>query len=346
MIDPQSPYNDLPWDLIVSALQGEPSPEEDVQFQQWLGLSPDNRSTYERLQRMWEEEMTDYAFYQQAGEVHAWEELRNRMGEGALSGQMGAVLSDEEVETRLVAIQGEATRSRRRIVMMRWAAVAAVLLLLAGGEWWYVSRKGEQYVTAAGETKQVSLPDGSMVGMTENTNIRVESGYDKTDRKLVLVSGIARFDVAHHPERPFEVEMGDVSVKDIGTSFTIERMRDSIKVSVWEGKVAMVRRETGETREITEGREETFYMAAHKFGEVGIRSYGLKFDGQTLVEVVAAMEKQSGRKIVLKDTAIAQRRLTVRLDGETLEDAIKTVCATLNLEYSLENGVYILRDAK
>src|SRR5437660_1013708 len=147
MMDPKLPYNDLPWDLILSALQGELSGEEETQFHQWLTHSDLNGSTYERLQRMWEEGMADYPFYQQADEGGAWKELRSRMGEG--------LLSEQEVEARLEAISGRAAESKGRLLTMKWAAVAAVLLLLAGGEWWYVSRKGEQYITAAHEIKQV-----------------------------------------------------------------------------------------------------------------------------------------------------------------------------------------------
>jgi hypothetical protein len=31
------------------------------------------------------------------------------------------------------------------------------------------------------------------------------------------------------------------------------------------------------------------------------------------------------------------------LEGEGFEDAIKTVCASLNLDYGVENGAYVLR---
>ncbi|HVU57309.1 MAG TPA: FecR domain-containing protein [Puia sp.] len=346
-MDPQSPYNDLPWDLIVSALQGELSPEEALLFQQWLASSADNRGTYERLQGLWKEGMTDYVFYRQANADGAWKELQQRMvGDGGRNLQEGGKRAEEEadeIEARVDEISEGAARGKNRVLMMKWAAVAAVVLLLVGGEWWYVSQRGQQYATAEGEVRQVPLPDGSTVGMSEQTQIRVEPGYNKTDRKLVLISGTAMFKVAHVADRPFVVEMGDVSIKDIGTWFTITRSADSIKVLVWEGKVAFVDDKTGETRELTEGREESFYVAERRFGEAGIRHYQLRFDDQSLDAVAAGLEKQFGRKIRLSDTVMAQKRLTIHLNGETFEDAIKTVCASLNLEYRVENGVYILK---
>lgn len=340
-MEPKLPYNELPWDLILSALQGELSGEEEMQFQQWLALSSDNRNTYERLQRMWAEEMKDYTFYQQADEGGAWKELRSRMGEFMLPEGAGA-RPEEDVESRLAAIDSRAAQGRGRLLTMKWAAVAAVVLLLAGGEWWYVSRRGDQYMTVSHETKQVSLSDGSMVVLNENTRIRVEPGYNKTDRKLVLVSGVARFDVVHNPERPFVVEMGDVDVKDIGTSFTIDRTTDSIKVNVSEGRIAFVRRETGETREIGAGEAVSFYAADHKFGVVSSGNDLLRFDDAPLSDVIAVLEKTSGKKIMLSDTTLGSRKLTVHLGGESFEDALKTVCASLNLKYSVVNGEYII----
>jgi transmembrane sensor len=365
-MEPQSPYNDLPWDLIVSALRGELSPEEELSFQQWLAFSADNRSVYERLQELWKEGVTDYAFYLQANADGAWKELESKMGAntgrsfqegGTRSGVQGdgvrpdrleggerAEEEEAEIEARVDEINEEAARGKKRILMMKWAAVAAVVLLLIGGEWWYVARKGQQYATAESEVKEVSLPDGSTVGMGEQTQIRVEPGYNKTDRKLVLISGTAMFKVAHVVDRPFVVDMGDVSVKDIGTWFTVVRTADSIKVLVWEGKVAFVNHKTGETRELTEGREESFYVAADRFGEVGVRRHRLSFDDQPLGAVAAGLEKEYGREVRLSDTALAQKKLTFHLEGETLEEAIKIVCASLNLEYRIENGVYILKN--
>jgi ferric-dicitrate binding protein FerR (iron transport regulator) len=344
MIDPKLPYNELPWELIVPALDDELSAGEMVEFQQWLALSNENRSIYERLQQMWKEGMTDYPFYQQANEGKAWENLQQLMGESALSEGM-STLPEVELESRLAAIDGRVNQSRGRIMMMKWAAVAAMVLLMAGGEWLYVSRKGQQYATAANETKQVPLPDGSMVVLNEHTQLRVESGYNKADRKLVLVSGTARFDVAHAPGRPFVVEMGDVSVKDIGTSFTIDKMTDSIKVRVWEGKVAMVRSDNGETHEISAGQEESFVVEGRKFGAVSTQAYRMKFDDQPLSAVVSALENASGRTIVLNDAILGGKKLTIHLNGESFEDAIKAICATVNLEYSVVDGKYIIKDA-
>src|SRR5882762_6166911 len=79
-MDSPSTYDDLPWELIVPALQGELSPDEDVRFRQWLDLSADNRQKYDRLLKIWKNGLADYTLYRQADEIKAWGALQGRMG--------------------------------------------------------------------------------------------------------------------------------------------------------------------------------------------------------------------------------------------------------------------------
>lgn len=319
-MDLQPSYNDLPWELIASAIQGDLSPEEDLRFREWLSVSGSNREKYERLQQIWKDGMADYALYREANEGKAWEALREKMGD------------------------------KRVIPMRRWAVAAAVLVLAAGAGWWYISGKGAvtQYATAAGEQKTISLPDGSTVFLNGQTHIQLAGDYNKASRKVVLISGGARFEVSHQEQRPFTVDAGEVSVKDIGTIFAVEKTKDSTNVIVSEGKIAFIEKETGASREIAAGGSGCYYNGEHRFGET--RSAGgitgtdpLRFDNAPLSEVITALQKASGKRIVLNDTATAAKRLTVHLDGESFEDALKTICASLNLEYTIDNGAYVLK---
>ncbi|MBS1604543.1 MAG: FecR domain-containing protein [Bacteroidetes bacterium] len=316
-------YDDLPWQLIVPALQGELSPEESGRFEEWLAASPANRATYQRLLDIWQEGIADYTIYEKADEKEGWEALRGRLDEG-----------------RIVA-----GNFRRRSTLARRLAVAAALVLVAGGAaFWYLSGKGEalRYETAMGEQRTVALPDGSTIVLQQQTRLRLADDYNKNTRTIVLLGGEASFDVSHQQQLPFVVDMDAASIKDIGTSFTIAKTTDSIKVTVSSGKIAFTKKETGETRELTAGGSICLYTSAARHGEITATD-PLRFDNAPLSKVVAALEKQFGKKIQLGDPALAQKRLTVHLDGESLEDAIKTVCASLQLDYDAVETGYILK---
>jgi transmembrane sensor len=128
---------------------------------------------------------------------------------------------------------------RRRTVLVGGAA--AGLAVAAGGGVWLTRMLGqESYSTRIGETKEVVLPDGSLV--TLNTDSKLLVHYSKTRRHLQLLQGEALFDVAKNKKRPFIVMAGDTQVRAVGTSFTVKLLpKQPVEVLVREGVVEIKR---------------------------------------------------------------------------------------------------------
>lgn len=312
----QSPDNEFPWSLIVAALQGELTSEDKLQLEAWLMASPANRQHFERLERVWKEGVADYPRYSEADETRAWSEVQARLDPGAAP----------------------------RIGRWRWMAAAAVLVVLIGGaELWQKARNGggTQYVTADRQ-EVLSLADQTKVILEPQSRIQVVAGYNKTTRTVVLLEGKASFAVTAHHDVPFEVVMDGASVRDIGTAFVAYNSADSIGVQVTEGKVAYTDKVTGEVRELGAGSSVVQYMAPDRRGE--IKTNDLRFDNARLSEVIAAVEERFGKKIGLQDSALGKKRLTVHLDGESFDDAVKVICASLNLESQTDSNGYILKN--
>jgi len=325
-------YDNFPWELIVAALQDTLAPDEELMFREWLALNQENREQFEKLQQLWKEGLTDYVFYREADEVKAWEALRQRIGGGR-----------EVSGSRVVS----AFPSKRLPVMGRRMAVAALVLFVAGAGWWYFARENAPLLyETAGEQKKMSLPDGSSIVIEPQTRIRVARDYNKTGRTVILDSGKAQFAVAHQAQLAFTVDVDVASIKDIGTTFTVQRTRDRIRVTVSGGKVAFIQKATGESREIAAGRSLVFYPTEHRFGDILPADSGtdsMRFYNAPLSGVIAALEKVFGKKITIKDTALGQKRLTADLNGVAFADAMKIVCVSLNLDYAENNGGYWLK---
>jgi transmembrane sensor len=321
--------NELPWPLIVAALQGELTSEDKLQLEAWLAESPANRAQFERLERVWKEGVADYPRYLEADATRAWSEVQARLDPGAAP------------RMRVVPRAGMVARMGR----WRWAAVAAILLLLLGGaEIWQMARNGEgaRYETAAAESRSILLADGTTVVLDPETRLQVTGGFNKSARAVILLGGKAAFVVTHHNEQPFEVVMDGASVGDIGTSFVVAKTTDSIGVIVTEGKVVFTNKVTGETRELGAGSSLVQLMSAGHQGEM--QTGTLRFDNARLSEVIAAVQAKFGKKIGLADTALGNKRLTVHLDGESFDDAVKVICASLNLESQADSTGYTLKN--
>jgi transmembrane sensor len=94
--------------------------------------------------------------------------------------------------------------------------------------------------TGFAEQKIVDLADGTQ--MTLNANSRVVVEYTDRLRKLTLAKGEVMFNVAHEPQRPFEVIIGDRKVIALGTSFQVRRddsRAEAFTVTLIEGRVAI-----------------------------------------------------------------------------------------------------------
>ena len=316
--------NELPWSLVTAAILGNLTSEEKLQLDSWLMESPANRAFYERLERTWKEGLADYPNYLAADETRAWSEMQARLDSGSA--------------TRTAMVRSIAGAEVRSISWRRWAVAAAVLLVVVGGaEFWRMSGKGPEQQYATTDLEQtVKLADNTLVVMEPQTRIRVAA------HKVTLLEGKASFAVVHDQDHPLEVVVDGARVKDIGTKFSVSRTPESIQVIVTEGKVVFTSTLTGKSHDVAAGNEIVQMMTEGHRGE--IKMTDLRFNNARLSEVITAVQEEYGKKIVLADTSIGKKRLTVHLDGESFDDAVKIICGTLNLEYQADSNGYILKN--
>lgn len=123
-----------------------------------------------------------------------------------------------------------------------FAAAAAVVLMVTGGVW-YLGSGPDVYATGVGERQVVRLEDGSRVSLDASSRVTVAYSGDK--RIIVLDRGRAKFDVAKDPLRPFTVTAGHKTVVATGTAFSVELLRDQMRVLLYEGHVAVLARPPG-----------------------------------------------------------------------------------------------------
>lgn len=94
--------------------------------------------------------------------------------------------------------------------------------------------------TARGEMRSVDLPDGSKISLDAGTQLTVR--YYASRREVQMAQGQAFFQVAHNPQRPFEVLSGPSRVTVVGTGFSVRYLPhtmsgDGTEVAVSSGAV-------------------------------------------------------------------------------------------------------------
>lgn len=187
-----------------------------IEFSEWLNADPAHNGAYEAVAD---------------GDVRMSSLLeRVTFPPGDGHGRLPQFSNDEDDS----AYDGDSGPVRRS--PWRWGALAASIAV-AGlfGVQMLPNRDAHYSIeTSAGETRTVSLADGSEVRLNGGTRIVL----DKNDPRLVQIArGEARFAVKHDDADPFTVVAGEQRLVDIGTVFNVVRTDRQLRVGVAEGAV-------------------------------------------------------------------------------------------------------------
>ncbi|MET1754001.1 FecR domain-containing protein [Novosphingobium sp. RD2P27] len=174
----------------------------------------------------------------------------------------------------------------------------AALTLVAGISTFFAAQRDLYLVeTPPGETRTVALESGTRVELAGGTTI----AFDRDDARYArLDHGQALFTVRHDAERPFEVNVGEERLVDLGTVFDVSSDASGLKVAVAEGAVsfdpegAAVRIGPGQALRRPAGSNELVLVDVPP-QEVGEwRDGRLTFEATPLDEVAARLTRATG----------------------------------------------------
>lgn len=250
------------------------------------------------------------------GELTAAESAELDAWLAADSLHMGAFVRAETmwVNANRVAALDRGRQSPLRLVRQRhWlvaASIAALALIvgIAGIGTAYDRFAGREH-TEIGEIRRITLDDGSTLVL--NTESLVQVKFAAHERRIVLRRGEATFNVAHDASRPFIVQGRNVSVKAVGTSFTVRLRQADVAVTVTEGVVEVLRPvETGsapEMQRVSRNREliaqDSQPLTPEPLSESEVsrrlawQEGMLVFDGERLADAIAEVNRYSPRPI-------------------------------------------------
>jgi transmembrane sensor len=138
----------------------------------------------------------------------------------------------------------------------------------------------------------------------------------------------AVFDVAHDPDRPFLIRVGDQEVRVVGTQFNLRRRDGRVVLTVRRGVVevrplgradaAPTRVTVGQQLVHVEGAPGSLVRAADAEEAFGWTSGRLVFRDAPLSEVAADLQRRYARPVRVADAETAQIRLSgvLTLDDE------------------------------
>jgi len=125
-----------------------------------------------------------------------------------------------------------------------WPAGVTAVFVVVSLVLTYMAHLGPQTIrTGAGERREVTLVDGSVVRISPKTTLLVR--FTEQERWVRLSRGDAVFRVAKDRVKPFLVETDHARVRAVGTQFGVEYQGNVVIVTVEEGRVAVTQPATG-----------------------------------------------------------------------------------------------------
>lgn len=183
-------------------------------------------------------------------------------------------------------------------------AVCLVLVLVLGLQW--AGHSEDIYTTAIGEQKTVYLADGTAVLL--NTNTQLQVAYSDQRRIIYLNYGEAHFNVAHNPDRPFEVFAGEGKVRAVGTAFTVYLKNDDVEVAVTEGVVEILPTRKQAVAAPNKLEQEPVLASAQRVEAGNVATYDRHTAEHVIQNALGGSEKLSWHKgvLVFKDEPLSR----------------------------------------
>jgi len=291
-------------------------------FEAWRAAHPSHRAAYDRMELRW--------------------------------GQSGVVGHTPSGQARA----GLPPRPVRRVSAARLALAASLVGIAGSAALLWVSQRDavapaavvarSELASPVGTIRRIELPDGSRVVL--DTATRLSLAFTAGERRLRLVEGRARFEVAKDATRPFIVMAGEREVVAIGTVFEISLLPGAPRVQLIEGAVE-VRAAPGSVvpvRALAPGQQLALdraeaVPALANMVETRWAWGMLSFEDAPLGEVLAALNRYSARKIVLAEPGLAQLRVTASFRIGDPDKLAAALAAALALEVGARGDAIELR---
>lgn len=228
----------------------------------------------------------------------------------AIHGMTGKVLTEQRE-----AAEGRASGlSRRNLVvggLIGIGAAAAGALALPRA----LLYAEADHLTSTGEIRRIALADGTIVTLGPDSALAVN--YTPALRSIELLAGMAYFEVAKEPGRPFTVRSGPLSATALGTAFDVSSDAGFISVSVDRGVVEArapdselslgARLNAGDwitldssSRGLVRGTREAFQIAAWRSGMIVAEK-------ETVAAMVAKISRWQPGSVVIADPFLGSR---------------------------------------
>ncbi len=314
-------------DLLIKYLALEATTAEKQQVEDWVRLSPDNQQYFNQFKQIWDQS-SELAAVNVVDENEAWSRFQQR------------IHKEEPAPVKKKT--------------NRWMRIAASLVIIAGSAFLtnvLLNKPAAPIQTMAvntvNEVKADTLPDGSIATLNKHSGISYPSEF-KGNTRNVQLQGEAFFSVKPDKKKPFIINVNDVQIKVVGTSFNVKNGLKGTEVIVETGIVQvmkgdkMIELKAGErtflpkidtviTKELSGDKLYNYYV-----------SRTFVCDNTPLWKLVDKLNEAYGANIIIGRKELRRMAITVTFNEESLDKIVNIISQTLMLKVTTKENAIIL----
>lgn len=255
----------------------------------------------------------------------------------------------------------EAVKSKQSKVITlpsrrHWLKYAASVALIAVAGWIsvrvFTTQENPNWVSVSvpyGEKREIILSDSSVVWLNAGSTLRYPETFAGNHRTVDL-EGEGFFEVKRDENKPFKIRCREIDVTVLGTSFNIKNYEgETTEVAVATGMVQVQGSDDKGVR-LTANQLVLYNreMGLSSVSPVDVEQYTswrdgtLVFTGRNLKQIGMLLEREYGKKIVLKNKDL-QHCMPIGVHHNTsLESVLNSLQFVLNIEYRISADSVII----
>ena len=312
-------------ETLVSYLLGELPAEETTRVKEWLIEDEAHATYFNQFKTIWEKSL-ELAATSTVDENKAWNHFKERIQN---AGQKPAPVVPLFKRFYFRAIS------------------AAAILILAISLFWLNQPAPQQTLASGQSVINQKLADGSEITLNKQSTLHYPKTFKGKTRSVEL-KGEAFFNISPDKSKPFIIDVKDVLVTVVGTSFNVREDSSYVEVLVETGIVKV----SHEGKEVTLQAGEKIKMpfagavaAKEKVSDKLHNYYRTKefvCDDTPLWKLVQVLNEAYKTNIVFGREELKDLRMNTTFYNESLDQVLEVIHLTFNITVRKENGRIIL----
>jgi ferric-dicitrate binding protein FerR (iron transport regulator) len=324
--------------LIIKFLSGEISDNEMILLKSWLELDPGNRRIFNEENELWQLTSVETKL-ENFKTCEAWVNISSKLN---LRGN---------------SFTGVTILRKNNFRILIAAATIAFLVAIGGLSLSIAEKTSFKKITASsitvatkeGEKAHIFLADSTEIILNSGSTLQYNGQYNVKDRNVIF-TGEAFFNVRTNPEKPFVVQLNQMSVSATGTRFNIFSFSNEDRVETTLEKGAInVSIKGKEPVNVKSGQQVVYFVKSKKVlvRDVNTDTYTswkenkLRFDDTPFEEVLRRIGRKYNVTFEITDRDLLNLKYTATFIDEPVEQVMQMLKTVSPITYKINNRTSI-----